>query len=131
MVIVLLQHLCCTCVRQGQTPCTGCAISFSSFPATCNVMSCVVQTFIFTQIFDFLLQVQILITTQPRGPAVVVVVNLNDMLPAYEHAGSMSSLIDMLPAYIHAGSMSSLIDMLPAYIHACSMCSLIDKLLYI
>ena len=35
---------------------------------------------------------------------------LIDMLPAYGHAGSMSSINDMLPAYAHAGSMSSLID---------------------
>ena len=66
MVIVQVQHLCCTCVCQGETPCQLCAISFSSFPATCNVMSCVFQTFIFTQIFEFLLQVHIMITTQPR-----------------------------------------------------------------
>ena len=45
------------------------------------------------------------------------------MLPAYKHAGSISSLIDMLPAYRHAGSMCSLIDMLPAYKHAGSMSS--------
>ena len=43
--------------------------------ATCNVMSCVFPTFIFTQFFDFMFQVHIMGTTITR-PAVVVVVQL-------------------------------------------------------
>ena len=136
MVIVLL-HVLYLCLSR-ETPWQACAISFCSFPATCNVLSCVFQTFIFTQIFEFMFQVHIMITTQPRVhdmlPACLYAGSISsviDMLPAYRPAGSMSILIDMLPAYKHAGSMSILIDMLPAYRHACSMCSLIDMLLYI